>query len=95
MFVLIIGYKHSEDDRSKYHEVNSKSHTSSHGYQVDNNKRHKLAKPESSVVRSCSKSPSRSKQTESVETPEKINSKAPMEHERCEWISQAVTRMEL
>ena len=66
--------------------MNSRSHTSSHGYHVDRNKRHNLAKPESSAVRSRSKSPSRSKQTESVEVLEKTNSKASMEHERCELI---------
>ena len=79
--------KHSEDDGSKFHEVNSKSHTSRHGkHHVDKTDRHKLAKPESSAVRSRSKSPNRSKQTESVEVPEKTDSKASMEREKCELI---------
>ena len=79
--------KHSEDDGSKFHDVNSKSHTSRHSkHHVDKNDRHKLTKPESSAVRSRSKSPSKSKQTESAEMLEKTNSKASMEHERCELI---------
>ena len=79
--------KHTEDDGSKFHDVSSKSHTSRHGkHNMDKSDKHKLTKPESSVVRSRSKSPSRSKQTESVEVSEKANTKASMEHERCELI---------
>ena len=64
--------------------MNSKSHTSRHGkHHVDKSDRYKLAKLESSAVRSHSKSSSRSKQTESVEVLEKTNSNASMEHERC------------
>ena len=81
--------QHTEDDGSKFHDMNSKSLTSRHGKQqhyVDKSDKHKLTKPESSVVSSCSKSPSRGKQTESVEVLEKANTKASMEHERCELI---------
>ena len=74
--------KHAEDDGSKFHDMNSKSHTSRHGKQyVDKSDKHKLIRPESSVVSSRSKSPSSSKQTESVEVLEKTSTKAPMEHE--------------
>ena len=77
--------KHTDDDGLKFHDVSSKSHTSRHGKNyMDKSDKHKLTKPEFSVVRSRSKSPSRSKQTESVEVSEKANTKASMEHERCE-----------
>ena len=78
--------KHTEDDWSKFHDMNSKSLTNRHGKQqhyVDKCDKHKLTKPESSVV---NKSHSRRKQTESVEVLEKANIKASMEHERCELI---------
>ena len=79
--------QHTEDDGSKFHDMNSKSHTSRHGkHYTDKSDKHKLTKPESSVARSHSKSLSRSKQTESVEVSEKANTKASMERERCELI---------
>ena len=55
----------------------------------DKSDKHKLTKPES-VVNSRSKSPSRSEQTECVEVLEKThtNSKASMEHEKCELIEE-------
>ena len=49
--------------------------------------KHKLTKPEL-VVNSRIKSPSRGKQTECVEVLEKTNSKASLEHEKCELIEE-------
>ena len=75
--------KHSEEDGSKYH-------TSRHSKQhhMDKSDKHKLTKPESVVSNSRSKSPSRSKQTESVEVLEKTNTKGSTEHEKCELIEE-------
>ena len=75
--------KHSEEDGSKCHT----SRHSKQQHHVDKSDKHKLTKPES-VVNSRSKSPSRSKQTECVEVLEKTNSKASMEHEKCELIEE-------
>ena len=55
---------------------------------MDKSDKHKLTKPESVVSNSCSKSPSRSKQTESVEVLEKTNIKGSMEYEKCELIEE-------
>ena len=75
--------KHSEEDGSKCHiSRHSKQH------HVDKSDKHKLNEPESVVSNSRSKSPSRSKQTESVEVLEKTNPKGSMEHEKCELIEK-------
>ena len=75
--------KHSEENGSK-------CHTSRHSKQhhVDKSDKHKLTKPESVVSNSRSKSPSRSKQTESVEVLEKTSTEGSMEHEKCELIEE-------
>ena len=55
---------------------------------MDKSDKHKLTKPESVVSNSRSKSPSRGKQTESVEVLEKTNTQGSTEHEKCELIEE-------
>ena len=84
IYIIIMAHdKHSEEDGSKCHT----SRHSKQQHHVDKSDKHKFTKPES-VVNSHSKSPSRSKQTECVEVLEKTNTKASMEHEKCELIEE-------
>ena len=53
---------------------------------MDKSDKHKLTNPES-TVNSRSKSPSRNKQTESAEVPEKTNTMSSMGHEKCDELT--------